>query len=75
LDDEKDSIDDWFAQLIYLKQRATTIKLDILDNQIIAHILNNLPVAYKEYKAVLLKEVRDKTLTLTKMRELLRTAH
>jgi hypothetical protein len=75
LDDEKDNIDDWFAQLIYLKQRAKTIKLDISDNQIIAHVLNNLPAAYKEYKAVLLKQARDQTLSLTKMRELLCTAH
>jgi gag-polypeptide of LTR copia-type len=75
LDDEKDNIDDWFPQLIHLKQRAKTIKLDILENQIIAHVLHNLPAAYKEYKAVILKEARDKTLSLTKMQELLRTAH
>jgi hypothetical protein len=33
------------------------------------------PVFVTGYKAVLLKEARDKTLSLTKMRELLRTVH
>jgi gag-polypeptide of LTR copia-type/Zinc knuckle len=72
---EHQNPDDWFAELIYIQQQAKSIKMELSDNQLIAHVLNNLPSQYKEYKAILLKQAKDGDLKITDTRDLLRTAY
>ena len=77
LTDTNTDPDEWIADLERIRQRLKTLKSEITDEDLIIHILNNLPEEYENMVEAMEIELEDKTnpLKLKTVRERLRSKY